>query len=177
VLWVWAGILLLDVYRHASLLVFLSPTCHPLPIMCTQIDVPWLEAIVNESMESYDPMSWCGFQHDREMRRSQFATLSQTEQCSWHYLESCRLSERHPIDPDDFTLELFIGKLGEDDIPVAGQDVVSEFTKCPVCFNDLKLTKDYVILGCQHPFCRECLKGYLTDKINDGLVQGVWVCV
>jgi len=37
----------------------------------------------------------------------------------------------------------------------------------------VEIGKGYVLENCQHPFCKDCLKGYLEEKIQNGLVLDI----
>ena len=47
--------------------------------------------------------------------------------------------------------------------------VVQEFS-CPICLCNESVTESFT-LACGHRFCRECVAGYVTSKINDNQLQ------
>lgn len=44
---------------------------------------------------------------------------------------------------------------------------------CNICGDSFKLDGIYVLDECSHRYCRECLKGYLHSKINDGKTRDI----
>ena len=50
-----------------------------------------------------------------------------------------------------------------------GAGVVQEFN-CPICMCNESVTESFT-LACGHRFCRECVAGYMTSKINDAQLQ------
>ena len=60
-------------------------------------------------------------------------------------------------------------KSGEYDSP---QGVEQDMYRCQICF-DCNTFDNATQLPCGHPFCRECITGYITSKITDGNVYPV----
>eukprot|EP01126_Amoeba_proteus_P062070 TRINITY_DN8392_c0_g1_i1.p1 TRINITY_DN8392_c0_g1~~TRINITY_DN8392_c0_g1_i1.p1 ORF type:complete len:319 (-),score=77.25 TRINITY_DN8392_c0_g1_i1:56-1012(-) len=52
----------------------------------------------------------------------------------------------------------------------------SKVFECPVCMDSIGAGEGYVIPGCEHTYCKNCLCGYLTDKISEAAVIDI-ACV
>jgi len=42
---------------------------------------------------------------------------------------------------------------------------------CPICFMDYPVENIYILDGCFHRFCKECIAGWIITKIDDGEVK------
>lgn len=52
----------------------------------------------------------------------------------------------------------------------ASMELVSTYF-CNICFNKESMNQAFTLQGCDHQFCRECITEFVTNKINNGVVN------
>ena len=50
------------------------------------------------------------------------------------------------------------------------EDTFDDPDLCQICFETKLNVNNKVVLSCKHEFCYNCISGYLTNKINNGIV-------
>ena len=42
---------------------------------------------------------------------------------------------------------------------------------CNICFTKYPIDEGFILRNCQHQFCAECIKGFMENKIKNGIIN------